>query len=54
MATVQAQMKAEIIKHLFANLPSPAYDPDEINLKAGAVFAHIYSAGLGGGAQVVH
>lgn len=54
MATVQAQMKAEIIKHLFANLPSPAYDPDKINVKAGAVFAHIYSAGLGGGAQVVH
>ena len=54
MATVQAQMKAEIIKHLFANLPSPAYDPDEINVKAGAVFAHIYSAGLGSGAQVVH
>jgi type I restriction enzyme R subunit len=54
MATVQAQMKAEIIKHLFANLPSPAYDPDEINVKAGAVFAHIYSAGLGGGTQVVH
>lgn len=54
MATVQAQMKAEIIKHLFANLPSPAYDPDEINLKAGAVFAHIYSAGLGSGAQVIH
>jgi type I restriction enzyme, R subunit len=54
MATVQAQMKAEIIKHLFANLPTPAYDPEEINLKAGAVFAHIYSAGLGGDAQVVH
>jgi type I restriction enzyme R subunit len=54
MATVQAQMKAEIIKHLFANLPSPAYDPDEINVKAGAVFAHIYSAGLGSGAHVVH
>ncbi|MEY3201275.1 MAG: Type restriction-modification system restriction subunit [Pseudomonadota bacterium] len=54
MATVQAQMKAEIIKHLFANLPSPAYHPEEINLKAGAVFAHIYSAGLSGGVQVVH
>lgn len=54
MATVQAQMKAEIIKHLFANLPTPAYHPEEINLKAGAVFAHIYSAGLGGDAQVVH
>ncbi|MFN7712265.1 MAG: UvrB domain 3-containing protein [Curvibacter sp.] len=54
MATVQAQMKAEIIKHLFANLPSTAYDPEEINLKAGAVFAHIYSAGLGSGAPVIH
>jgi type I restriction enzyme R subunit len=54
MATVQAQMKAEIIKHLYAHLPANAYDPDEINVKAGAVFAHIYSAGLGGGAPVYH
>ena len=54
MATVQAQMKAEIIKHLYAHLPASAYDPDEINIKAGAVFAHIYSAGLGGGTPVYH
>ena len=47
-------MKAEIIKHLYAHLPASAYDPDEINIKAGAVFAHIYSAGLGGGAPVYH
>lgn len=53
-ATAQAQVKAEIIKHLFANLPAGAYDADEINLKAGAVFAHIYSAGMGGGARVLH
>ena len=53
-ATAQAQVKAEIIKHLFANLPAGAYDADEINLKAGAVFAHIYSAGLGEGARVYH
>jgi type I restriction enzyme R subunit len=31
-----------------------AYDADEINLKADAVFAHIYTAGFGGGAQVLH
>ncbi len=43
-ATAQAQVKAEIIKHLFANLPDDAYDAEEINLKAGAVFAHIYMA----------
>jgi type I restriction enzyme R subunit len=54
MATVQAQMKAEIIKHLYAHLPAGAYDPDEINLKAGAVFAHIYSDGTGGGARAYH
>jgi type I restriction enzyme R subunit len=53
-ATAQAQVKAEIIKHLFANLPAGAYDADEINLKAGAVCAHIYTAGLSGGARVVH
>jgi type I restriction enzyme R subunit len=53
-ATAQAQVKAEIIKHLFAGLPSDAYDADEINLKAGAVFAHIYTSGLGDGARVYH
>jgi type I restriction enzyme R subunit len=53
-ATAQAQVKAEIIKHLFANLPAGAYDADEINLKAGAVFAHIYTAGLSGGARMLH
>ena len=54
MATVQAQMKAEIIKHLYAHLPASAYDSDEINVKAGAVFAHIYSAGLGVSTPVYH
>jgi len=54
MATVQAQMKAEIIKHLFVSLPSDAYDADEIDLKAGAVFAHLYTSGLGDGARVYH
>lgn len=53
-ATAQAQVKAEIIKHLFANMPAGAYDADEINLKANAVFAHIYTAGVGEGAQVYH
>lgn len=46
-ATAQAQVRAEIIKHLYANLPAGVYNADEINLKAGAVFTHIYTAGLG-------
>ena len=46
-ATAQAQIKAEIIKHLFASLPPGAYDADEIDLKAGALFAHIYTSGDG-------
>lgn len=46
-ATAQAQIKAEIIKHLFASLPPGAYDADEIDLKAGALFAHIYTNGDG-------
>lgn len=54
MATVQAKVKAEIIKHLFANMPPGAYDADEISVKANAVFAHIYTAGLGDGARVYH
>jgi type I restriction enzyme R subunit len=49
-ATAQAQVKAEIIKHLFSNMPSGAYDADEINLKASAVFAHIYTTGFSSGA----
>lgn len=53
-ATAQAQVKAEIIKHLFAHLPSGAYNADEINLKANAVFAHIYTAGFGEGARMYH
>lgn len=54
MATVQAKVKAEIIKHLFANLPSAVYDADEISLKANVLFAHIYTAGLGEGSRVYH
>nr|MBP8278133.1 hypothetical protein [Propionivibrio sp.] len=53
-ATAQAQVKAEIIKHLFAHLPTGAFDSDEINLKAGAVFAHLYTTGLQGEARVYH
>lgn len=54
MATVQAKVKAEIIKHLFANMPPGAFDADEISVKANAVFAHIYTAGLGDGERVYH
>lgn len=53
-ATAQAQVKDEIIKHLFANLPSGAYDADEINLKADDVFSHIYTTDLGSGTYVYH
>lgn len=53
-ASAQAQVKAEIIKHLFAYLPDGAYDADEINLKADAVFAHLYTSGVALGARVVH
>lgn len=53
-ATAQAQVKAEIIKHLFANLPSEAYDAEEISLRAAAVFAHIYTSGSGEDARTYH
>lgn len=53
-ATAQAQVKAEIIKHLFANMPPDVYDADEINQKASALFAHIYTAGFGEGGPVYH
>lgn len=54
MATVQAQMKAEIIKHMYEHLPASTYDPNEISLKASAVLAHIYQAGFGEGPQIYH
>lgn len=38
----------------FANLPDDAYDADEINLKASAVFAHIFTSGSTTGARVYH
>jgi type I restriction enzyme R subunit len=47
-------VKAEIIKHLFANLPDGVYDADEIDLKASAVFAHIFVSGSTTGARVYH
>lgn len=53
-ATAQAQVKAEILNHLFAHLPSDAYDADEISLKAGALFTHLYTSDLGGGARMYH
>ncbi|MDR0736951.1 MAG: type I restriction endonuclease subunit R [Zoogloeaceae bacterium] len=52
-STAQAQVKIEIIQHLFIGLrPSGAYDDDEISLKADAVFAHLYASGLDGGARM--
>lgn len=53
-ATAQAQVKAEIIRHLYTHLPSGLYDPDEINLKANVLFTHIYTAGVGDAAQAYH
>lgn len=43
-ASAIAQVKSEIIMHLFANLPHGVYDDEEITIKAGTVFAHIYSS----------
>lgn len=48
-ATAQAQVKAEIIKHLWTHLPSDMYGADEIDFKAGAVFAHLYATEMGAG-----
>lgn len=56
-ATAQAQVKAEILKHLYANLPSTAYDANDITQRAGAVYAHLYTTMAGGsavGVRVVH
>ena len=53
-ATAMAQVKAEIIKHLYEHLPEGAYESGEIDLKASAIFTHIYAAGFGESAQVLH
>lgn len=54
-AAAQAQVKAEIIRHLWDNLPDGAYDADEINMKAGVVFAHIFmTAGGSSGVTAYH
>jgi type I restriction enzyme R subunit len=46
-ATAQAQVKAEIIKHLFVNLPGAGYTEHEISARADMVFAHLYQPGIG-------
>lgn len=54
-ATAQAQVKAEIIKHLYINLPGEGYTEQEIAEKANIVFAHLYETGLGmDGSRVYH
>lgn len=53
-ATAQAQVRTEIIKHLFTHLPADAYDADEINLKADLLFTHLYTANVGQGARAYH
>ncbi|TBU73290.1 type I restriction endonuclease subunit R [Phytopseudomonas daroniae] len=53
-AAAQAQVKAEIIKHLWDSLPLASYDAEEIDLKANAVFSHIYSSGMGDEPRVYH
>ena len=53
-ATAQAQVKTEIITHLFAHLPSDAYDAEEIKLKADQLFTHLYTAGAGQEARAYH
>ncbi|ABQ28444.1 protein of unknown function DUF450 [Geotalea uraniireducens Rf4] len=46
-ATAQAQVKAEIIKHLFVNLPETGYAEHEISARADLVFAHLYQTCAG-------
>ena len=54
-ATAQAQVKAEIIKHLFVNLPGAGYAEDEISARVDMVFAHLYHPGVGAsGSSMYH
>ena len=53
-AAAQAQVRTEIITHLFTHLPTDAYDADEITLKADQLFMHLYTANTGQGAGAYH
>lgn len=47
-------MRAEIIKHLFANVPAEHSSDQEISQKADALFAHIYTMAEGGALTTIH
>lgn len=55
-ATAQAQVRSEIIKHLFVNMPGSGYADHEISTKAEMIFAHLYQTGIGvgGGSNLYH
>ena len=53
-AAAQAQVRAEIIKHLWTHLPDQGYVEDEISMKVDAVFTHIFTSSGGGGASAYH
>lgn len=53
-ASAQAQVREDIIKRLFANLPTDVYSNDEINLKVDLLFMHLYTADAGQGARAYH
>lgn len=54
-ATAQAQVRAEIIKHLFVSLPGTGYAEHEISARADTVFAHLFQSGIGvSGSQLYH
>jgi len=45
--SAQAQVRAEIIKHLFVNLPGVGYTENEISSRADMIFSHLYQTGIG-------
>jgi type I restriction enzyme R subunit len=53
-AAAQAQVQEAILKHLYTALPMDVYLADEIEQKAGAIFAHLYSTNSGATAQLLH
>ena len=53
-ASAQAQVRAEIIKHLFANMPGERYSEEEISQRADALFAHVYTMADGGVSATIH
>ena len=43
--TTQSEVETMILDHLFTKLPSPPFDPDEIENAASRIYQHLWTIG---------